>query len=456
MIKYILKNIKVETIFLFFCLVFGFIFVFVTAPFAVADESSHFLKAWDVSQGHFIQKNPLITVPKSIGNSVGNVILSSPNIIDVMSLERNEYLSYFNKPLNIHETQKVDIANVAGYPFLPYLAPAFIFKICELLNLSPLLLMYFGRLINLIIYIIIVYYGIKLLPLGKNMFLLIVLMPMSLSEAASLSADSLNMALSFFTTCLFLKLALNKEKIQRNDVVLLSLSLLGIALSKQIYILLGLLFFMILKSNFDNKKDIITHFLPIILPSSITVVIWNFISGYSGIINSMVSFQSSNGFNTSNFLNMVIDTIIMKFNYIITSFVGYFGWLTKCYPLPIFLVYLYLIILVIVPLIETTKFQLSAKQKIINFLIFSLGSLVLFTISFSWEPVGSKIINGIQGRYFIPFIPLFFLVLQNKKINNYFDKEKIQFYLKVFIISFIGIMLSISSYILYYGRISFF
>ncbi len=30
----------------------------------------------------------------------------------------------------------------------------------------------------------------------------------------------------------------------------------------------------------------------------------------------------------------------------------------------------------------------------------------------SWEPVGSESIPGVQGRYFFPIAPLFFLVFQ--------------------------------------------
>ncbi|MDR3291632.1 MAG: DUF2142 domain-containing protein [Methanobrevibacter sp.] len=85
-----------------------------------------------------------------------------------------------------------------NYMPLPYLGVAFVIKIGELLNSSLLALMYFGRLINLLIYTIIVYFSIKILPTGKYVFLLLALMPMSLYVASSISADSLNLALSFF------------------------------------------------------------------------------------------------------------------------------------------------------------------------------------------------------------------------------------------------------------------
>ncbi|MDR2830228.1 MAG: DUF2142 domain-containing protein [Methanobrevibacter sp.] len=452
MFKNKINDLKIETIFLFFCLFFGFIFVFVTAPFMVADESSHFLKAWDVSQWNFIQKNPSITVPKSIGDSVGNVSLSSndaDDIMKIMSLGRNDYLQYFNEPLNAHETQKISIINIYTYPPMSYIAPAFVLKTGEFFNLSPLILLYLTRLINLITYAIIVYFGIKILPIGKYMFLLITLMPMTLSQAASASGDSLNNALSFFIICLFLKLALNKKQIQKNDIILLSLSLLGVALSKQIYILLGLLFFIIPKSNFSNIRIRLLYFLSIIIPPGIIVVFWNLLSKYYVSSSSkIVSSTFSNGSYLLDFSYIITNTLITRFNYIATSFVGYFGWLAKCYPLPLILIYIYLIVLVIVSVIEINDFKLLMKQKIISILIFFIGSLALLLIIFGWEPAGSMVIGGIQGRYFIPFAPLFFLTLQNNKLYNYFRDESNQIYLKIFVLIFIGICLIISSYIL--------
>jgi uncharacterized membrane protein len=83
------------------------------------------------------------------------------------------------------------------------------------------------------------------------MFLLIALMPMSLYLAVSISADSLNTALSLFTICLFLNLIFKEDVINEKDMVLVSMSILGLALSKQIYALLGLMFFIIFAFNFS-------------------------------------------------------------------------------------------------------------------------------------------------------------------------------------------------------------
>jgi uncharacterized membrane protein len=137
-----ISTIKPELIFLFFCLIFGFIFAVIIPPFSVPDEGSHLFKAYDVSQGHLTPKSKIISVPKTVSNIIGSYIFI-PNL----NLKK-EYISDLNKHLNVNDTQRVDISNVYTSSFVPYLGVASVIKICEFFDLSPLILMYFGRLIN--------------------------------------------------------------------------------------------------------------------------------------------------------------------------------------------------------------------------------------------------------------------------------------------------------------------
>ena len=37
-------------------------------------------------------------------------------------------------------------------------------------------------------------------------------------------------------------------------------------------------------------------------------------------------------------------------------------------------------------------------------------------MALSWTPVGSEYIMGVQGRYFLPMLPLFLVILRNNRI----------------------------------------
>jgi uncharacterized membrane protein len=160
-------DIRVEVIFLVFALVFGSVFAVINPPFAASDEMWHFFKAYDVSQGHLVRGSPVVSIPKSFGN----IYHFTPWEASTVENYRNKDYSIFNNPLNNNDTIVIDNLNTFNYMPLPYLGVAFVIKIGQLLNYSPLCLMYFGRFINLLIYIIIVYFGIKIVPIGKHTFL---------------------------------------------------------------------------------------------------------------------------------------------------------------------------------------------------------------------------------------------------------------------------------------------
>ena len=44
-----------------------------------------------------------------------------------------------------------------------------------------------------------------------------------------------------------------------------------------------------------------------------------------------------------------------------------------------------------------------------------LGAL-MFSMLLAWTPVTSNVINGVQGRYLLPLLPMFLLTLQNDKV----------------------------------------
>ncbi|MDR3291631.1 MAG: DUF2142 domain-containing protein [Methanobrevibacter sp.] len=96
-----MNNIKVEVIFLIFCLFFGSIFAVINPPFAASDEMWHFFKAYDISQGHLIRDSPVIEIPRNF-----DVIYHfTPWEASTVENYRNKDYNFFNKPLNNNDTQ---------------------------------------------------------------------------------------------------------------------------------------------------------------------------------------------------------------------------------------------------------------------------------------------------------------------------------------------------------------
>ncbi|MDR3223208.1 MAG: DUF2142 domain-containing protein [Methanobrevibacter sp.] len=439
---------KPEYVFVVLALIFGLIFVFANPPFQVPDEGSHFYKAFEISQGHLIPKSNVIHIPTSI------LIIykfQSDEIVNNFS----KISFYLSQPLNLNETSTINIANIAIYPPLPYLATGIVIFLGGLFNSSPLFLMYLCRLINLLIYVIIVYFGIKIIPIHKNVLLLMALMPMTLYESSSLSADSLNFAVSFLTISFFLYLALVKDKIYNKDILISMILVFVLAFSKQAYALLGLLFFIIPKEKFENNIKRIFSFLIIFLPSIISLITWNllFKSMYRSFAINVSSDHNIQFIlsNPLNFPTILINTLIYNFQFYITTFVGGFRDFVSILPLD--LTFLYCVILVMVSLLSTSKYKLSFRQKLVPLFIFLVVSFLTFLFEFiTYTPIGFNIIQGVQGRYFIPVAPLFLLVFYNNKLSNYLStKIKFKNEMNILLYIFIIFFLTISSYIIYYA-----
>ena len=58
------------------------------------------------------------------------------------------------------------------------------------------------------------------------------------------------------------------------------------------------------------------------------------------------------------------------------------------------------------------KYKIKMSQKILGLLLFIFYATSTFVLMFiNWTPLDSAYIQGIQGRYFLPVMPLLFLVL---------------------------------------------
>ena len=84
---------------------------------------------------------------------------------------------------------------------------------------------------NLILFVAMGWLSIRLLPFGKNLVLLISLLPITLQQVMSVSYDSILLALSLFAAAMTLHLAW-AEKIRPGKAVSLGAALFLICLAK--------------------------------------------------------------------------------------------------------------------------------------------------------------------------------------------------------------------------------
>ena len=93
------------------------------------------------------------------------------------------------------------------YSCVPYIPPAAGFWLARRLHASLLEALYLARVVNLAAYLILVCLALYILPDLRILLFGLALMPMSLHQGASLSADSLTFGATFLLCAIILALA---------------------------------------------------------------------------------------------------------------------------------------------------------------------------------------------------------------------------------------------------------
>ena len=448
-------GIKPQTLFLIIGLIYGLGFLLINPPFQGADDDMHFDKALYLSEGQVI--------PKVLNHYAGLFVPESTHNLELYFLttvrDNHEKIGIDNitnqlyQPLNVNNKffdNIVSTGAIITYSPVPYLASSFAIALGEILNFSPIILMYLGRLANLFIYLFIIYIAIRVTPIHKWVFLMLALMPVALFQGSSLSADSFTIAISFLVIAIFLKYSFddNKKEININAVGILFGLMLMLVLSKQPYLFLIFLFFLIPTHKFGNTRKMFLVFCFLLISTSLISMIWNltvnkfYVPNYPNVsIHNQISFLISHPFSFPFTLtNTILSTKILS--NIIISFVGRLGW--GAVILPNWLITIYIFILGLTSLLDKTDILINLKQKIIIFMTFLIVTIfICLSMYITGTPVGQNTIGSLDGRYLIPIAPLLFLLFYNNKIK--FDIKK---GFNLVIICLVIIALSITSYLL--------
>lgn len=415
-----------EKAFLSIGLLFGILFLLIIPPFQVADEINHFYRAYQVSEGKIIaEKRDNVTgglIPKSLVKSaiIWNEIPFHPD----RKTTKKQFEQTFNIYLRKRDSLFVKFANTALYSPIPYLPQAIGIALGKAFYLSPIILMYLGRLTNLLISVYVTFVAIKITPAFKWVFFLLALTPMATFQRSSLSPDSFinsiaALLIAIITGCAF---DTNKEKITKSDIVVLCLLGILLSLSKQAYFLIPFSCFLIPKYKFGTQKKYLAVCLFVSLTSAIAWICWSFvIKGIYVPIKPDVAVSASEQarFVLSHpvqFAVLVLKDFSVNLDEYLLQFIGVLGWLDT--HLPSILVISYSHLLVVIALIDSRpNVIITLRDKLKIFAITSATTFLISLLAYlSWTPVGQETIEGFQGRYFIPIAPLLFLLFYNTKI----------------------------------------
>ena len=438
---------KPHRFFLITASVFGIIYALIVPPFQAPDEFNHFYRSWQIADGtsRNNREGGLVgnkTMDNRLGDSLPTSLLSISETFGKLPFHFEQRIKsstiFYHLKIPLEEQKKtfIDFTNTALYAPTAYLSQSMSIFLFKQLAFTPLSIFYLSRILTLIFWITIVYVSIKIIPIKKEIFTLLALLPSSLFINASLSADVITNALSFLTISLFVKMFFEKNKITKTEILTFGISTVLISLNKIAYLPLVFLFFLIPKINFKNKQHkYMLSFL--LLAVNLSVIIW-----WSKMIAPMyICFEDYNPafrigqqlkegvdpvaqfafiiHNPLTFTQIMITSYVKTMPHTLIHYVGKFGWEKNYLPLWLILPLFLMLILRggISENLEDNRFPKTIKLKIIFIGILLIISLA--TIMYQiWCPVGNPFIENLGGKYFIPIFPLFFMVLPNLNLKK--------------------------------------
>ncbi len=322
-----------------------------------------------------------------------------------------------------------------------YLAPAVGITIARLCNFNTAGLLILGRIFNLLLYCLVTAYAIRRIPFGKGVLFGVAILPMSLHLAASYSYDAPLMCGLWLFTAICLDQAYRKEKASVADVALLAALMALVGPCKMVYaVMMGLCLLIPIRKFGGKGRWFISAVVVLgawvgamILVNSQTVAAYatgteNYIdwAGEAGYTFAMVMEHPVNA------LRMALNTILRQGGNWASMMIGAnLGNSDPVLEVPFLVILGFGAGLVAMALRkpgENLHFSPGSKAWIFILCLACLGGL-LFSMLLAWTPVSSDMIDGVQGRYFLPVLPVFLLALQNDTIVLTKDTDRSILYL---------------------------
>jgi uncharacterized membrane protein len=221
-------------------LIAGLGFALLTPPLTGYDEPYHFLRAYQISEGHLVAtqhgKQLGGTVPAELPDDLGRLLVDG-----MFSPDRTKFLKHIGDAPATGRKTFVDFAPSAVYPPVPYTPAALLMAIGRAFGASTLVLMYLGRIGSLLGTIGLLTLAIRRIPTRKWMLATVALLPVTVLQASMLSADGVTIALALLVLALALDVAATpRGEVTRRRLVEIALATTALGLAKPPYILFAL------------------------------------------------------------------------------------------------------------------------------------------------------------------------------------------------------------------------
>ncbi|HUH95730.1 MAG TPA: DUF2142 domain-containing protein [Anaerolineales bacterium] len=392
-------------------LVFGSVMIFMTPLGAGFDEDQHFKRVWQISAFWFIPRDMSARQAKY-------PTLYSDLSYRAQPLEEPVGFGYWQKygelSMDAEGHDYGSLSTRANYNPLLYLPQALALRYAgRRFNLPAIWVYYAVRLAGLLAYAFLTWLAVHLIAYGKWVMVILALVPMAVYQASTISADTISNGIGF----LFLGgiLALEKRKmLSAKDLVWILCLIFALFLTKpNLYPLVLLPFLILPPASFSRRA-----YYPLLIFFTVALLLlvavgWLVISpnrGFNpaGSVNALEQIKYIL-FHPLAFPGILLHSFILGAVNYAAQWIGVYGYNYGSVP---GLTYVLFAVGLILCLSVVEPQGPSRRTRVILISVFLLCCLAtMLSLYVTFTAVAEDFVYGVQGRYFIPLVPLLFVAL---------------------------------------------
>ncbi len=402
-----------EIFFPLIILIAGLFLILVIPTGANNDEETYMARIFEMSLGHIMPNSflgegrnyPVALITDSYRQDVNLWPIDVPTWLEQAKVKINWQNRDFDSLIN-YRTRAVYFPTlfILQAPIMRFMGPR--------LDIPVVYIYYMIRFSYLLLYLVLVYAALRIIPFGKWLLGVVAVAPTCLITAASISPDPIIFGVCFLFIAWILFLIKNSETfITPKRLIITCILILAMGTLKPNYIFLLFLLFTLPFKGFLKKKEIIAIILTSIISIGISL-------GWSYLASQVVFNQLDLATDTMpQFLTLIQNPVIffkalaltlsVNITTYLQQFIGVAGYSYWRFPLIVYILYPFAILLAF--FLEEKNIQ-TTKVRVVLILTGIINVLVIFVLFFvANTPLNSPTIIGITGRYFNPFLPLFLL-----------------------------------------------
>lgn len=360
----------------------------------VPDETAHIQRTYQIATGQFVPQDGRFDQPGNLFETDAEDQATLRHVAEMFGRALDK------APVSVGSNESTGI-----YPITAYAPQALFMAAANLVSDNQGVLLYAARVGSWLITLLMFYAAIRLTPCGKSVMLVVSLLPMTLQEAASASADGMAIACVMLALAVVLRIR-EDRRVFRGALPLMCLSAVGLISFKVMYAPFLLLLLLLPAEAFSSAGKRRFFRLCALLCALLTLGLWAWSSLAPGAVSGSHAGQVWPQIQAAlraphRFLALLGRTCLRyAFTWGWQMIGGTLSWFNIYLPHAV--VVLWAVILLWTALLDRPVTRPGPVRAMAWGISLALFLMILCALYAWWTPADSPLITGVQGRYFLP------------------------------------------------------